>query len=288
VTTTGESRDPTAGQLIDLARHVGFRPDIATLARDQVASARRHLDLTPDEFAELLTPLVGWPVTPEAIGSWETNTVPPGDVLVAASVATQHAGTPTEPHTTDLIGQLIGNRFDDVTAIYATRSEFTSNFPPHALLDDAKDICAAGVSLNLICQQFADQRLRQLIQGGATMRCLFLDPAGEAIKAREREEAHPVGRLSVLTEINIQTLQRVREQLPEETRARLELATYDETIRFNILLIDRQICVMQPYLVEARGVDSPTFVMRRRRSTSGLYPVFEQTFAVLWAKGTPV
>jgi hypothetical protein len=120
------------------------------------------------------------------------------------------------------------------------------------------------------------------------MRCLFLDPAGEAIKAREREEAHPAGRLSVLTEINIQSLQRVREHLPEQARARLELATYDETIRFNILLIDQQICIMQPYLVEARGIDSPTFVMRRRRSTSGLYPVFAQTFTALWAKGTPV
>jgi hypothetical protein len=60
VTTTGESRDPTAGELIDLARHVGFRPDIAALARDQIASARRLLNLTPAEFAELLIPLVGW------------------------------------------------------------------------------------------------------------------------------------------------------------------------------------------------------------------------------------
>jgi hypothetical protein len=283
--TTGNTEEQ-AGQLIDLARHTDFRPDVAALARDQVATARRHLGLTPTDFAEVLTPLVGWPVSPEAIESWETSAVPPGDILVAASFATQNASSPTEPQTTDLIGRLIGERYADVTAIYTTRSEFTSNFPPHALLDGATDIRAVGLSLNLICQQYADQRLRQLIQEGARMRCLFLDPAGQAIKEREREEAHPPGRLSVLTEINIQTLTRVRDQLPEEARARMEIATYDQTIRFNILLID-QLCVMQPYMVSARGIDSPTFVIRRRRATSGLYPIFEQSFAALWATRTP-
>jgi hypothetical protein len=79
----------------------------------------------------------------------------------------------------------------------------------------------------------------------------------------------------------------VREQLPDESRDRLEIATYDETIRFNILLIDQQLCVLQPYMVQARGVDSPTLVIRRRRPTSGLYPVFEQTFTALWARSTP-
>jgi hypothetical protein len=81
-------------------------------------------------------------------------------------------------------------------------------------------------------------------------------------------------------------LQRVRERLPETARERLWIATYDETIRFNILLINREVGVVQPYLATARGVESPTFLLRRRRQRPGLYAVFEQIFDWLIEQST--
>ncbi len=96
--------------------------------------------------------------------------------------------------------------FSDVVAVYPTRSEFTSRMPPHVLFDGARDIRAAGLSLNLIYQQYSDSRLLHLIEGGAKLRCLFLDPDGEAIRAREREEGYPDGYLSSLTRMNIRNL----------------------------------------------------------------------------------
>lgn len=48
----------------------------------------------------------------------------------------------------------------------------------------------AGLSLNLICQQYADTQLAQLVHNGARLRLLFLDPAGSAIRQREEEEGH--------------------------------------------------------------------------------------------------
>jgi hypothetical protein len=138
-----------------------------------------------------------------------------------------------------------------------------------------------------LCQQYADQELRALIERGATARCLFQAPYGNAIAAREQEEGYPQGHLSALTEMNRQILlQRVRERLPESERDRLRIATYDETIRFNILLINREIGVVQPYLSTARGVESPTFLLRRRRQHPGLYTVFEQTFEWLTEQST--
>jgi len=276
------------GELIDLSSRSNYRPDIAALARNQIASARTSLGLTAGEFADMLAPLVGWPATPEAVESWETTAVPPGDVLVAAGLMT-HSAPPgaAEPHAPDLVGQLIGDRFSDVVAVYASRSEFTSNMPPQTLFDDATDIRAAGLSLNLICQQHSDQRLRQLIADGLNLRCLFLDPAGEAIKAREREEGYPPGQLSALTSLNIEILQqRVRDRLPTSTQGRLGIAIYDQTIRFNIILIDDQTCIMQPYLAETRGVDSPTFLIQRRWPTAGLFPTFDQLFMSLWEHST--
>jgi hypothetical protein len=141
----------------------------------------------------------------------------------------------------------------------------------------------------MVCQQHSDQKLRQLITKGTSFQCLFLDPAGAAIKVREQEEGHPPGHLSALTELNIQVLrQRVQERLPGSAQGRLEIATYDEIIRFNIILIDGQTCILQPYLPETRGVESPTFLIHRRWPTAGLYPTFDQLFISLWERATPL
>jgi hypothetical protein len=175
----------------------------------------------------------------------------------------------------------------DVAAVFATRSEFAASVQPTALFDGARRIRAAGLSLNLICQQVPDQYLRNLVCGGAGVTCLFLDPAGEAIKAREREEEFPPGHLSGLTKVNIDTMSRLRDRLPGDARERFRLAVYDETIRFNIILVDDSTCVAQPYLPSARGLDSPTLLIRRASATGGLYPVFEQVYEVLAERSRP-
>jgi len=113
---------------------------------------------------------------------------------------------------------------------------------------------------------------------------LFLDPHGDAIRRREDEEDHHKhGHLSALTEVNIDALSRVRESLSASSRERLELGTYDETIRFNIIVVGGHLCVVQPYLPRARGVDSPTLLLRRR-SSPGTVHAFERVFNQLWER----
>jgi hypothetical protein len=168
-----------------------------------------------------------------------------------------------------------------VAAVFTSRSEFTAAVQPSALFAGAHFIRAAGLSLNLICQQVAEAQLRQMISNGTQLCCLFLDPAGTAIKAREREEEYTPGHLTNLTQLNIDILIRLRDRLPEEFRDRLRIATYDETIRFNLIFVDDHTCVAQPYLPTARGVESPTLLIRRTSADGGLYPVFDQVFEAL-------
>lgn len=274
--------------VVDLGTRAGYRPDMAALARSQVAAARERLGLTTEEFAAVLKPLLGWGPSPGVIANWETDATPPGDVLIAASIVTQSAPlSADEFEGGDLLHQLLGNRYADVEAIFQTRAECTSAMPPHSLLANATTVDAAGLSLNLLCQQYADEDLRGIIERGATARCLFLAPYGAAIAAREQEEGYPQGHLSALTEMNRQILmQRVRERLPETARDRLQITTYDQTIRFNILLIDQEIGLVQPYLATARGVESPTFLLRRQPHRPGLYAVFEQMFEWLNEQST--
>ncbi|WP_307831291.1 DUF5919 domain-containing protein [Nucisporomicrobium flavum] len=198
------------------------------------------------------------------------------------------AAAPTAPsRTREEIDQALTEQFADVEAVYPSRSEFTSKMPPHALFDCATDIRAAGLSLNLICQQYADTELAQLVQNGARLRLLFLDPAGNAIRQREDEEGHTAGHLGALTTLNLQGVLRVRDRLPAAIRDRIEVATYDQTIRVNITLINDALCIAQPYLPHARGVESPTMVIKKRWADRGLYSVFERTFDELWDGGQP-
>ena len=286
-----QSQQPSSaggGEVVDIRSRAGYRPDLGALARQQVAAARRRLGLDRSEFAAVLASVLDWAPSAEMVDSWESSVTPPGDVVLAAGLVSQAAPVGAEePPDSDLVAQLAGRRFLDLEAVYVTRSEFTSRLPPHELFDGATDVRAVGLSLNVLCQQYADDRLRSLIEAGGTVRCLFLDPAGEAIRAREREEGYSPGRLSSLNEINIQImLQRVRQRLAPPDRERLVIATYDETIRFNIILVDHVVAVVQPYLPAARGVESPTFVIRRRDAMSGLFQQFEQVFDWLWARRT--
>jgi hypothetical protein len=72
------------GKVVDLRARPGYQPDFAALARRRLRAARQTLDLSAAEFAAVLTPLVGWPVSGTAVEAWETESVPPGEVLVAA------------------------------------------------------------------------------------------------------------------------------------------------------------------------------------------------------------
>lgn len=166
----------------------------------------------------------------------------------------------------------------DVAAVFASRSQFADAADPLALIQSASRIRAAGLSLNLICQQLPDQQLIRQLTDGTQLTCLFLDPAGEAIGAREREEEYQPGFLADLTRLNIQVMTRLRDLLPDAAQERLRLAVYDETIRFNILLFNSTTAVVQPYLPQARGIESPTLLLRRTSGLGGLYPVFEQVY----------
>ena len=194
----------------------------------------------------------------------------------------------TTPPSTAVPGLTAAADLADVTAVFTSRSEFTAKTEPRALFGGAASIRAAGLSLDAICQQLPDQQLHRMMAEGTRLSCLFLDPDGEAITAREREEELAPGHLATLTRLNIEVMTRLRDRLPEPARDRIHLGVYDETIRFNIILVDDHSCVVQPYLPQARGVDSPTIMLRRNGSAEGLYPLFEQVYEAIAERSRPL
>ncbi|MEU8074097.1 DUF5919 domain-containing protein [Catellatospora citrea] len=173
-------------------------------------------------------------------------------------------------------------RFSDVVAVYPSRSAFSAAHSAHELFDGAADIRASGLSLNLLCHQYSDTGLHNLASSGAQLRLLLLDPSGEAIRRREQEEGYPPRFLSSLNEINIGVLRRVRDRLPDGRQGNIQVAVYDETVRFNIIMVDERICVVQPYLPQMRGVEAPTLLIERKSGFPGLYTMFEKIFTAAW------
>jgi hypothetical protein len=279
------------GEVIQLHGHSAYQPDMGALARNHLARAREQLGYTPEELADALGPLLpNYPINAGLIENWERTAVPPGDVLVAVGVLSRTAPLDAGGETAnDMLSQVFGQRYADVTAVFATRSELHEQLPLSELFAEAKRIDASGLSLNVFCQQLADESLRDLVEGGTAVHLLFLAPGGEAIGVREHEERIPAGQLSALTAMNIQILlDRVHARLSPEAQQRLIIATYDEVIRFNITLVDRRTAVVQPYLPSHRGVESPTLVLGRQDNRPGLFPLFADVFDQLAERSTPV
>ncbi|MEU7768581.1 DUF5919 domain-containing protein [Nocardia sp. NPDC049190] len=125
-----------------------------------------------------------------------------------------------------------------------------------------------------------DHRIRERY----AQRCLFLDPTGTYIGQREAEEGHTTGVLSSLTDLNIRGLQRVQRRVRDDALGAIQIRTCDAPVRFNITIVDEELCVMQPYLPQARGVESPTFVARKS-NTDGIFNTFATVFESMWNDG---
>jgi Domain of unknown function (DUF5919) len=253
-----------AARSIDISL-VGSYPSKATFYRWLAGDLQGLPHPGPCRVLEKMLP--GWTVA-ELFSKWNSSKPPePRSARSAVNHAKHNPG------------------FLDVTAIYTTRTQFAHELPPHVLLDSATSIRSAGLSLNMLCWQYPDHKLQSLLERGGAMDCLFLDPSGESTRAREREEGHADGTLANLTEVNIGVMERLRERLTPEAAERIRIRTYDETIRFNITLIDNETGIVQTYLPTSRGLENPTFITRRQDGIHGLYDVFAEVYESLWDKG---
>jgi hypothetical protein len=173
----------------------------------------------------------------------------------------------------------------DLSHVFRSRADFVYGIPPHELFDGAECIRSSGLSLNLLCQQYPDSKLGSLLERGAAVECLFLDPDCDATRQREEEERQGSGQLAALTRLNMDVLRRLQCGLTTKAAERLSIRTYEGPLRFNITLVDDHKCIAQPYMPYLRGVEAPTFVADKDIHSDGLYEAFAATFAELWNQG---
>lgn len=202
---------------------------------------------------------------------------------------TNNAATPNNsaPTTEQEPTQRVARRTADIEGVYRNRMDLARDLPPQEIFKGARTVDVAGISINVLCQHFSDTDLRRLLENGCAIRCLFLDPAGDNIRVREAEERHEYSTLSNLTELNIRVLQRVRHKTAPEVPGSIRIRTYDEPARYNLTIVDSALCIMQPYLPEGRGIESPAFVARKS-AVPGIFDTYASVFDTMWSRGKEV
>ncbi|GAA3018964.1 SAV2148 family HEPN domain-containing protein [Kitasatospora albolonga] len=196
----------------------------------------------------------------------------------------------------DVVEDLVGGRFADVVSVHADRVRLQRDLPVEDLLDGARRLDALGIGLGMLCQNYTGKRLVRLASDGCRVRLLFLNPAGSAVRRRERELGLGRGELARSIEMNIMHVRRVRAHLRDQ--ASFEIRVFDETPRFTAYLVDGprtpgrrrsgDIGVVQPYLRRTRGIESPALVLRGGGAEPGLLEVYREEFEDSWGDSRAV
>lgn len=281
--------DRTPGNVVSLRTRNAYRPDLAALAREQVTAARNRLDQTHEEFAETLGQLLGWTPKPEVIRGWETTATPPGDVILAAGLASQNnpdvlavslsAGA---DKVVDMLAAMAGNLEritgdPDVQHAYATRRDLARR--------DWQGIisgCTRHVWLDGMAEQgYANDDdvpgiLERASSVGCDIRVLLLDPDYPGIHDIDADEGNPPGTLAARIRGSLHRFRRMAARCGD----RMQVRTYDAPPTVSIVRGDDRMLVT-PYIRFLTGGDSPTFLLEQ---TAGgqMFSRYERHFDRLW------
>lgn len=253
-----------AAKAIDRAL-IGTYPSKATFYR-WLAGDLRGLPY-PDHCRVLERMLPGWTAA-AMFTDWtgESDELRPDD---EEPVAEPPADAAAGPATVALRG---------LTTVFTSAPEFADQLPPEALFDNASSVFALGSSLDLLVRKYPRFKLAALLRR-ARVRLLFLDPHGIAAGSAAGSRAAA----------GIDVVQRLRLDLDPASDQRVDVRVADEPMPCELTLLNNVMCVLQPSLPPADGVDPPAFVMTRTDDDGNdLYAVFNQLFAAVWERARPI
>lgn len=279
------------GKVVDLRQHAAYKPDLAALAREQVAAGRRKLGLTPQAFADLLAPLLGWSPSAEVIEGWETTAVPPGDVILAVGMATQNADqdvlavalSSDAERVIDLLGSVVGdlNRVlgaPDVVRAYGTRGMIARPEWNGIITDARQHVWLYGMAeLGYALDDAVPGILEQAAADGCEIRVLLLDPGYAGTTDIDTDEGNPPGTLSP----RIRAAHARFQQMAVRCAGRMHIRVYNAPPTVSIVRGDRRMLVT-PYLRFFVGSNSPTFELEEMPDGK-MFDRYSRHFETVWS-----
>jgi hypothetical protein len=259
--------DTAPAKVIGLHQRAGYRPDLAALARSQVASAREKLGLSHAEFADVLGRMLPWRPSPEIVESWESTATPPGDVILAVGLAS-HGPRDIMPiplsRDAERVMGLMEALCDDLERIagapdvvraYAMRGLIARPEWNNIIRDATDHLWLYGMAeMGYAVDDQVPGILRDAAERGCDVRILLLDPGYAGAEDIDLDEGNPPGTL----------VPRVRASLARFAATRhidgtaVQIRVYDAAPTVSIVRGDSRMLVT-PYMRFFAGSNSPTF-----------------------------
>lgn len=257
----------TARKVIGLHQRAGYRPDLASLARQQVMTARLKLGLTHAEFADQLARLLPWRPSPEIVQSWETDATPPGDVLLAVGLAAQGPRdilpiplSRGAERVMDLIDALCVDieriaGAPDVVRAYAMRGLIARPQWNDIIRGSRHHLWLYGMAeMGYALDDQVPSILTEAAAAGCDVRILLLDPTYAGTEDIDLDEGNPPGTLAPRIRAALARFASIRQASDNGIRLRV----YNAAPTVSIVRGDEHMLVT-PYMRFFAGSNSPTF-----------------------------
>ena len=276
----------SVGEVVSIRSHASYRPDYAGLAAAQVSDARVKLGLNTSDFAERLSELVGWRLSPGLIERWEHGSTPPGDVVLAAAVMTQEVpgDVLTLPlsrdaaHRADLMSALSPTLdFSEGVKPYADRGAVTRAQWNGIISGSTKELWLYGMAeFGYATDDEVPNIIKEATSQGCRVRVLLLDPDYPGIKQIDADEGSPAGTLAARTRAALARFASMRQACGEM----MQIKIYSAPPTVSVVRGDGQMLVT-PYLRFFIGSNSPTFEIWTKTAPK-MFNRYERHFEGTW------
>ena len=175
-------------------------------------------------------------------------------------------------------------RYLDTACVFRDRTSFNNSIGHQKLFKNAVSIKGLGISLN---EAIINWGIRDIVEKVKEEKfkefcLLFLDPEGESIKNREKDEYPNSTRNPIInvTNTNISITEEIFAQVKDIGKFHYKL--YDKFSNLNFYIIDNHYIILQNYLPGFRGQECPVFVIKNEGTQHGLFNLYLEVFERLW------
>jgi hypothetical protein len=282
----------TTGKVIGLHQRAGYRPDLASLARHQVAAARQKLGMTHAQFADELARLLSWRPSPEIVQSWEEDATPPGDVILAVGLAAQGPRdilpiplSRSAERVVDLVDALCVDLeriagAPDVVRAYAMRGLVARPEWNDLIRGSARHLWLYGMAeMGYSVDDQVPAIHAQAAASGCDVRVLLLDPTYPAADDIDMDEGNPPGTLAPRVRAALARFAAMRNQPGGRG---IQLRVYNAAPTVSIVRGDQRMLVT-PYMRFFAGSNSPTFELADQGDAK-TFDRYARHFETMWAQ----
>jgi Domain of unknown function (DUF5919) len=218
-----------------------------------------------DQFALLLSRLVGWDVRPGVVERWESSTTPPGDIVLAAATLAQEVpgdvltlplteGAGRKAALVSAIGPALDSMGDSSVTSYTDRGLVTRGQWNEIIRGASQCLWLYGMAeYGYAADPETRGIIRDAVAAGCSVRVLLLDPEYEATKDIDADEGNPAGALARRISAALGLFAGMRDGVPG-----MQIRVYDRHPSVSVVRGDSRMMVT-PYLRFFTGSSSPTF-----------------------------